>query len=470
MEIHGEGRYPGDTIHCANNAGQASASKRLRNNSDYIDIHCDCQCIHSKRFRHCADPKKDADETDFSSIFYLSLAIASLLYVILFYAAPLIASFYSSPEITKLLRVLSITLFLGAVNSIQNAVIARKMQFKKLFFSSIGAVLVSGTVAIVLARAGFGVWVLVAQELSSKLMITVILWFTVKWRPRLLFSFERVKGLYSYGWKLMVSSLLDNIYNNLQSLIIGKLYNPAVLGFYSRGDAFPQIIVMNINGSIQSVMLPALASEQENKQKVKGMVRRSIVTSSFVVFPLLAGLAVTAEPLVRLILTDKWLPCVPFLQIFCASYALWPIHTANLQAINALGRSDIFLKLEIIKKTLGLSILGIAVFHGAYAMAVGTLIGGIISTFINAHPNLRLLDYSYTEQVKDIMPSLLLSLVMAGIVYNIRWLHMSDAALLAIQVCAGAAFYIGLAKLMKLECYIYLLTTIKDILKRRKEA
>jgi len=182
----------------------------------------------------------------------------------------------------------------------------------------------------------------------------------------------------------------------------------------------------------------------------------------------LAGLAVTAEPIVRIVLTDKWLPCVPFLQIFCASYALWPIHTANLQAINALGRSDIFLKLEIIKKILGLSILGIAVFHGVYAMAFGTLIGGIIATFINAYPNLRLLNYSYKEQMKDIMPSLLLSLVMAAIVYNLRWLNMTDVALLTIQVCTGAIVYIGLARMMKLESYTYLVTTIKEILKKRQ--
>lgn len=414
--------------------------------------------------------KKDANETDFSSVFYLSLFVASLLYLIIFFVAPLISEFYDTPQLISVLRVLSITLFFGAFNSIQNAVVSRNMQFKMLFYGSLGAILVSGTIGIVLAYAGFGVWALVAQQLANQFMITVILWFTVKWRPKLIFSFERIKGLFSYGWKLLVSSLIDTLYINLRSLIIGKIYNPAMLGFYNRGDQFPQIIVTNIDGSIQSVMLPTLASEQDNKQRVKELVRRSIVTSSFIVFPLMIGLAITAEPLVKILLTDKWLPCVPFLQIFCASYALYPIHTANLQAINALGRSDIFLKLEIIKKIIGLIILGVSIFYGVYAIAIGMLITGIIATFINAYPNLKLLNYSYMEQCRDIIPSLLLSLVMGAVVYNFKWFNMVSWLTLIIQVCVGGIIYIGMAKIFKLECYSYLIITLKDIFKIRKGA
>lgn len=412
--------------------------------------------------------KKDADEVDFSSVFYLSLFVAGLLYLILFFTAPLVADFYNIHQITLVLRVLSITLFFGAFNSIQNALVSRNMQFKMLFYSSLGAILMSGIVGIVLAYLGLGVWALVAQQLTNQFMITVIMWFTVKWRPKLIFSFKRVKGLFSYGWKLLVSSLIDNLYMNLQSLIIGKIYNPSMLGFYNRGDQFPKVIVSNINGSIQSVMLPVLASEQDNRKRVKNMVRRSIVTSSFVLFPMMCGLAVTAEPLVKILLTNKWLPCVPFLQIFCASYALWPIHTANLQAINALGRSDIFLKLEVIKKIIGLTILVISIHFGIYAIAVGTLISGIISTFINAYPNLKLLNYSYKEQIKDIMPSLLLSLIMGAVVYNFKWLHMLSWLTLIIQICLGIIIYIIMAKVFKLECYEYLLGTFKDIYRRRK--
>lgn len=412
--------------------------------------------------------KKDANEMDFSSVFYLSLVVASLLYLIIFFTAPIIAQFYGIPKLVPILRVISITLFFGAFNSIQNAVVARSMEFKRLFYSSLGAVLISGVVGIVMAYSGFGVWALVAQQLVNQFAITVILWFTVRWRPQLIFSFERVKGLFSYGWKLLVSALIDTLYTNIRSLIIGKMYTPSMLGFYNRGDQFPQIIVTNIDGSIQSVMLPTLASEQDNKHRVKELVRRSIVTSSFILFPMMVGLAVIAEPLVIILLTKKWLPCVPFLQIACASYALYPIHTANLQAINALGRSDVFLKLEVVKKIIGILILGVSIVYGAYAIAIGMVITGIIATFINAYPNLKLLNYSYIEQCKDIMPSILLSFLMGFLVYHFKWLNLQPWLTILIQVSVGGILYVTMAKVFKLECYQYLIMTFKDILKGRK--
>lgn len=411
--------------------------------------------------------KKDLDEADFSSVFFLSLFIAFLIYIILFFTAPCIATFFEQQNLIPIFRVLSITLFFGAFNSIQNAVIARGMQFKKLFFSSTVAILVSGTVGIYLAYAGFGVWALVWQQISNQMLVTLILWFTVKWKPGLIFSRGRLKSLFSFGWKLLVASLINTVYNHLHSLIIGKIFKAEMLGFYDRGKQFPSVIIFNIDGSIQSVMFPVLASEQDNINRVKDMMRRAIVTSSFVIFPMMVGLAVTAEPLVKLLLTEKWLPCVPFMQIFCAGYALMPIHTTNLQAINAVGRSDIFLKLEIIKKIVGLSILGVTVFYGVYAIALGTLISVIISTFINAYPNKQLLDYSFIEQWNDIMPSLLLSLVMGAVVYSLKWLGLSVLNTLIVQVCAGIILYVGMAWLFKLECFRYLLSTFKAIANNR---
>jgi teichuronic acid exporter len=412
--------------------------------------------------------KKDADEADFSSVFYLSLFIACLIYLILFFIAPFIAVFYGEPQIIPVFRVLSSVLFFGAFNSIQNAVVSRNLQFKKLFFSSTGAILISGTIGIYMAYAGFGVWALVGQQISNQLFVTIIMWFTVKWRPHLLFSLRRVKSLFSYGWKILVSTLIDTVYQDLRSLIIGKMYSPAMLGFYNRGQQFPALIVSNINGSIQSVMLPVLASQQDNRPRVKDMMRRAIVTSSFIIFPMMVGLAVTAEPLVKLLLTDKWLPCVPFLQIFCVSYALWPIHTANLQAIKALGYSGIFLRLEIIKKIVGLSILAVTVFYGVYAIALGQVLSGIISSFINAYPNKKLLGYSYLEQWYDIMPSLLLSLVMGAVVYSFKWLGMSVQITFIVQVCVGVILYVIMARILKLESFNYLITTIRELFGAKK--
>ncbi|MDU5111651.1 MAG: lipopolysaccharide biosynthesis protein, partial [Clostridium sp.] len=368
--------------------------------------------------------KKNVKEEDFSSVLYISLVVSTILYIILFFASPFIANFYKIAELKQVLRVLAIILFFGAFNSIQNAIIARTMQFKKLFIGSVFSILISGIVGITLAYSGFGVWALVAQQIVNQVSITFILWFTLKWRPKLIFSINRVGNLFSYGWKLLVSSLIDTIYMNLRGLIVGKVYASNMLAFYNRGEQFPQLIVNNINGSIQSVMLPTLSAEQENKKRVKELVRRSIVTSSFLIFPMMIGLAVVGEPLIKILLTDKWLPAVPFMQIFCLSYALWPIHTSNLQAINALGRSDIYLKLEIIKKIIGIIILIISMFYGIYAIALGGLLSGIISSFINAYPNLKLLNYGYKEQIKDILPSLLLSIIMGGVAYSILYLNM----------------------------------------------
>lgn len=408
--------------------------------------------------------KKNVKEEDFSSVLYISLGVAIILYIVLFFVSQFIADFYKIEELKSVLRVLSIILFFGAFNSIQNAIIARTMQFKKLFIVSVFSILISGVVGIALAYSGFGVWALVSQQITNQVSITFILWFTLKWRPRLTFSINRIGDLFSYGWKLLVSSLIDTLYMNLRGLIVGKVYTSNMLAFYNRGEQFPQLIVNNINGSIQSVMLPTLSAEQDNKKRIKELVRRSIETSSFLIFPLMIGLAAVGEPLIKILLTDKWLPCVPFMQIFCLTYALWPIHTSNLQAISALGRSDIYLKLEVIKKIVGITILIISMFYGVYTIALGGLIAGIISSFINAYPNLKLLNYGYKEQIKDVFPSLVLSLIMGLIVYSILFLNLSPYLTLGIQVFTGAIVYVFLAKLFKLECYEYLLSTINGIL------
>lgn len=410
--------------------------------------------------------KKEADEIDFSSVFYLSIMVAGLLYLCLFLSSPYIALFFNQPEFTNVLRVLSLILFFGAINSIQIAIISRNLQFKKLFISSIGAVVLSGVVGIVMAYANFGIWALVSQQLTNQIVITIILWFTVKWRPLFVFSITRVKRLFSFGWKLLVSGMLDTLTSNLTNLLVGKIYSPTALGFYNRGEQLPSLIVNNVDGSIQSVMLPTLSKYQENTQRVKEIARRSIVTSSFIIFPMMVGLAVIAEPLIELLFTEKWLSAVPFLQISCAVYALWPIHTMNLQVMNALGRSDLFLKLEIVKKILSVAILIISLQFGIYALVWGGFISSVLSTFINAYPNRKLIKYSFAEQWRDLVPSLLLSLVMGFIVYTIHWFELYKLLTLIIQIVLGIIIYVGLAKIFKLECYSYLIMTIKEMIKK----
>ena len=416
--------------------------------------------------------RKDVTDKDFSSVFYVSLAISLVVYAILFVMAPFIADYYDMPPLRNVLRVLALILIPGAFNSIQHAKVAREMKFKKLMYCTVLSVVISGIVGIAMAYMGFGIWALVGQQITNQVSICITMLFVVKWRPMLVFRLSRIKLLFSFGWKLLCSGLIDTIYAELRSLVIGKKYSSATLGYYNRGKQFPQLIIHNINGSIQSVMLPTLSKSQSDKDKMKSIMRRSIVTSSFIIFPLVAGLAVTAEPLVSCILTDKWLPCVPYLRVYCFSFAFTPIHTANLQALNAQGRSDKFLQLEVIKKSYGIIMLLITVFlfDSPLAIAMGGAVTTLISCFVNASPNKKLLNYSYFEQMKDILPSMGLSVIMGAIVYCVLFLGLNAWLTLFIQFVLGAAIYIALAEIFKLECYIYLKNMVLGFLKKRKKA
>ena len=408
--------------------------------------------------------KKDADDLDFSSVFYFNIAACLVLYAGLFLAAPSIAQFYGDPALTALVRALSLTVVVSGVRNIQQSYVSRHLLFKRFFFSTIGSTLASAVVGIAMAYAGFGVWALVGQSLSNVVTGTIILWATVPWRPRRMFSWQRLKGLLSFGWKLLVSSLLDTGYNNLRSLIIGKLYSSADLAYYNQGDKLPNLVITNINASIDSVLLPTMANEQDDPARVRSMTRRAIKTSTYVMAPLMMGLAACAEPLIRLILTEKWLPCVPFLRIFCITYMFWPIHTANLNAIKALGRSDLFLKLEIVKKIVGLTILLCTMWHGVMAMAYSLLLSSVLSQIINSWPNRKLLRYHYLNQLADILPALLLACAMGLAVYCIQFLGWGDLPTLCVQIPVGAALYLAGSALLRLDSFLYLRSTAEKLL------
>lgn len=408
--------------------------------------------------------KKDADDLDFSSVFYFNLAACLVLYAGIFAAAPAIAAFYDDAALTPVVRALSLTVVVSGVRNIQQSYVSRHLLFKRFFFSTIGSTLASAVVGIAMAYAGFGVWALVGQSLSNVVTGTIILWATVPWRPRRMFSWQRLKSLLSFGWKLLVSSLLDTGYNNLRSLIIGKLYSSADLAYYNQGDKLPNLVITNINASIDSVLLPTMANEQDDPARVRSMTRRAIKTSTYVMAPLMMGLAACAEPLIRLILTEKWLPCVPFLRIFCITYMFWPIHTANLNAIKALGRSDLFLKLEIVKKIVGLTILLCTMWHGVMAMAYSLLLSSVLSQIINTWPNRKLLRYHYLNQLADILPALLLACAMGLAVYCIQFLGWGDLPTLCVQVPVGAALYLAGSALLRLDSFLYLKSTAEKLL------
>lgn len=410
--------------------------------------------------------KKDADDLDFSSVFYFNFAVCLILYAVMFMAAPLIAGFYNDTSLTSIIRVISLTIIISGVKGIQQSYVSRNMLFKRFFFATLGGTIFSACLGIGMAYAGCGVWSIVAQQLSNTAIDTLILWITVKWRPKKMFSWKCLKGLLSYGWKLLISSLLDTVYNNLRNLIIGKIYTSADLAYYNQGDKFPKVIVTNINASIDSVLLPSMAGEQDHCDRVKSMTRRAIKTSTYIMAPLMMGLMFCAEPVVKLLLTDKWLPCVPYLRIFCFTYMFWPIHTANLNAIKAMGRSDLFLKLEIVKKIMGLMLLLLTMKISVMAMAYSLIVSGICSQVINSWPNWKLLDYNYFEQMRDILPSIVIALLMGIIVYFVGLLRLPTIIIIFVQIIAGAVIYIGTSALLHLEEFEYLFGMIKSFRKR----
>lgn len=411
--------------------------------------------------------KKDTDDLDYSSVFYFNLVFCLVLYLGLFLAAPFIARVYEDGSLVPVIRVLGLTLVVSGVKNVQQAYVSKTMQFRRFFFATLGGTLFSAVVGISMAYMGYGIWALVMQQLLNAAVNTAILWLTVGWKPRLAFSFTRLAGLISYGWKLLVSALLDTVYNKLYQLVVGIVYSSADLAYYNKADQLPVLVVENINSSIDSVLLPVLSAEQDKRLVVREMTRRAIKMSTYVMMPMMAGLAACAEPLVRLLLTEKWLPCVPYMQIFCVCYAFYPLHTANLNAIKAMGRSDMFLYLELVKKAVGILALVITMYMGVFYMALSRIFTGVLSQLINAFPNKKLLDYPYLEQLKDMAPSILLSALMAAGVYLLTFLGLNDFATLALQLICGVALYVALSMLFRIDSFSYILSVIKNILHRR---
>lgn len=411
---------------------------------------------------------KDVTEEDYSSVFCVTLFVSLVLYGIIFVSAPFVSRYFEMPDIVAPLRVLALILIPGALNSVQVAKISRELDFKKVFTGNLIAILLSSVAGIVLAKLGAGLWALVAQTVINYTTAAIVMLFTVQWRPRLICNWKRVGVLFSFGWKLLVSCLLETFYQEIRSLVIGKKYDNTTLGFYNRGKQFPQFIITSVAGALQSVMLPALSSKQDDARGLHILTRNSIMVSAFIVFPMMAGIAGIAEPLVRVVLTDKWLPCVPYLQVYCFTLAFSPVHSCNLQAINAVGRSDIFLKLEIVKKAIGIGLLigAVVFFRTPMAIALTGAISTVTSCIINAYPNKKLINYSYIDQMKDVLPSFLAAALMLVVVLLVGMIKIPDVLLLVIQIVSGAGVYILISAVMKLEPYLLLLEMLKKNLKK----
>ena len=408
--------------------------------------------------------KKDSDDVDFSTIFYISLVVAALLYLLLYFTAPGIAAFYDMPYLVPVIRVLGVNLFFYVFNSIQRAYVSKHMLFDKLFYGSISAVIVSGAIGIYLAYRGWGIWALVGQNLVSQVVGCLVLWFAIKWRPVLKFSVDRLKVLFDYGWKILGTNLITVLFVEIRKMCIGKLYTPSSLAYYEKGEHFPNLVMSNIFASVQSVMFPTFSKSQDDAASVKNIMRRSTKMLCFVIYPLMVGMIFAAEPIVRILLTEKWMPVADFIKIMSIANFFRPISIINWEAIKALGHSGITFKLEIVKKIIDVIILLVSISYGVYAIAWGMVLYNFICIFINLAPNVRLLGYRIREQLLDVMPSLLISLGMGVAIFGLKYVIEDDLLLILSQFFVGAVVYLFLSGIFKEESFMYLL----DMVRKRK--
>ena len=407
--------------------------------------------------------KKDADEVDFSTIFYAGIVLSVVMYCLLYILAPYIGYLYGNEQVISVLRALGLTLPIASINSVQQAYVSRKMDFRKFFYATFIGTIVSGAVGIGMAYNGFGVWSLVGQQLSNILTNTLVLGVVVKWRPKLVFSWIRLKELYGFGVKLMGAQLLGTSFNELKSLVIGIKYKPADLAFFNRGDSIPNLIAGNINNTINTVLFPAMAKVQDDKKVVKIAIRRSMMTSSFIMVPMMFLLASVADKIVLILFTEKWLPCVPFMQVLCLNHCISILGTANLQTFNAMGRSDITFKLEVIKKPIFLLMIMYTMTISPLAIAIGNLFYGIVATAINMWPNRKIIDYKLLEQLSDVKNPFVISSLMFVVVSLLGTIQYNPYTILLVQIVVGLSFYFTISMLVASENFKYLITTIKSM-------
>lgn len=412
--------------------------------------------------------KQDADELDFSTMFFTSIALSAVLYGVLFCFAPFIASFYDMPILCPVLRVMGIRLIISAINSVQQAYVSRTMQFKRFFWSTLFGTVISGVVGIAMAFKGFGVWALVSQYLTNSIIDTVVLFFTAKWRPHLQFSFNRAKKLIPFGMKIAGGSVVNELYKSARSLIIGKVYSAEQLSYYTKAQTYPQLLTTNINSSINSVLFPAIAKVQDDKKRIVSMLKRSVKTSSFFILPMMVGFAFVSESFVRILLTEKWLPCVPYMRIFCIGLCFAPLSAANLQSIKAVGRGDIAFKQEMIKKLVGLVIIFATSAISVYAIAIGAALCELWFFVVNIWPCKRLFNYSIRDQLSDMLPNIVCTGIMGCVLLGISLLKMNYIMTFVIQIILGVFSYIIICAITKNDSFCYCVEFVKKSLKGKK--
>lgn len=408
--------------------------------------------------------KTDVSDEDYSTMFITNLAISILLYCLLFFSAPFIAAFFDRPALTGITRVMGLILIIQSLSLVQYTVLTKRIDFKTKTKASVISATASGVVGIGMAATGFGVWALVGQLITRQLLYSLLLWIFNKWRPRTGFSIGSFRYMWGFGWKLMVSGLLNNTWNQLYQLTVGKFYSPETLGQYSRSKEYAQIFSQNFTTIVQRVTYPALAEVQNEKERMTAAYRKVIKLSMFVTTICMFSMGAAAGPLIYCLIGPQWHQAASFLPFICALMSLYPLQAINLNMLQIQGRSDLFLVLEIIKKIIAVGPICLGIFVGIYWMLIGTIASGIISYFLNSHYSGRELGYSSWQQIRDIAPSYGLALLIALSVYFLKYLPISNFIILPLQIAVGAAVFFGVCESTRMEEYIEIKGIVRSYL------
>ncbi len=404
--------------------------------------------------------KKDITEVDLSSAFYSGIVLSLGLYGILFFSAPYIALYYNMPLVSPMLRVQSLCVIIGAFCSVQQSLLTKHMQFKKSMVASVSASLMQGTVGIILAIRGWGAWSLVLSYLAGNIITCIVLWLVVKWKPKLIFSITNVQRLLSFSIKVLALNLINTLYNNLKSLIIGKAYDDTSLAYYNRGYQFPSLVMSNVDGAMTTVLFSSLSKLQDAEEEFIRMLRKSMRMSLYVCSPIMLGMFVVAEPMVIVLLTEKWIESVPFVQLSCLICLMWPM-SAITHAVIAKGKSSTALALNIISKVIGICFLMLSLKYGVYAFVMSGLFSSIVCRTISAFVYKKTLGYSIRNQIFDIISPMWRAVLMAVIVYPVNLLNVSPLLKLFVMVPIGSAAYVVLSLLFKSEEFASMIGLLK---------
>ena len=399
--------------------------------------------------------KKECTQADYSTVFYYNMGMGLLMYLVLFLSAGAISSFFHEPELKWLVRALGFNLIISSATLIQGTTLLKRIDFKLLTKIAVISSVISGIIGIVMAISGFGVWSLVARSLAGAFFSSLLVWLWNRWQPSRVFSVKSFKELFGFGSKLLVSGLINTVYNNIYYLVIGKYYAAEQLGYYTRASGFTDMPSMSLNKIISRVTYPVLAQMQDNKELLKAGYKKMIRNTMFISFVLMAGMAAVAEPIVITLVGEKWRQSIAYLQLLCFPGAMYPLHALNLNMLNVQGRSDLFLRLEIIKKLIAVPAILIGIIWGIKVMILGMWGINLISYFLNSYYSGRFIKYPMREQVADILPSFALALTMGIVVYLAGWLLPTGYLVkLILQILLGAAIVLGLSELLKFEAYL----------------